>query len=116
MLFMGQDASVTDSLMNPKLLPVCLLFVCQFQLFAQATANETVILWSTVYPVASMLSRTPKRCQHQTTAIERPQKRRYSTGLTTTFCRTAVIEREIGLKPDGFIKIIAATFLSGLLV
>jgi hypothetical protein len=36
--------------MNPKLLPVYLLFVCQFQLFAEATGNETVILWSTVSP------------------------------------------------------------------
>jgi hypothetical protein len=35
--------------MNPKLLPVYLLFVCQFQLFAEA-ANDTVILWSTVSP------------------------------------------------------------------
>ena len=36
--------------MNPKLWPVYLLFVCQVQLFAEATANETVILWSTVSP------------------------------------------------------------------
>ena len=36
--------------MNPKLLPVYLLFACQFQLSADATANETVILWSTVSP------------------------------------------------------------------
>jgi hypothetical protein len=36
--------------MNPKLLPVYLLFVCQFQLFAEATANETVVLWRTVSP------------------------------------------------------------------
>jgi hypothetical protein len=39
-----------NSLMNPKLLPVYLLFVCQFQLFAEATASESVILWSTVSP------------------------------------------------------------------
>jgi hypothetical protein len=36
--------------MNPKLLPVYFLFVCQFQVFAEATPNETVILWSTASP------------------------------------------------------------------
>jgi hypothetical protein len=36
--------------MNPKLLPVYLLFICQFELFAEVPANETVILWSTVSP------------------------------------------------------------------
>jgi hypothetical protein len=35
-----------DFLTKPKLLPICLLFVCQSQLFAQ----QTVILWSTVSP------------------------------------------------------------------
>ena len=36
--------------MNPKLLPVYFLFVCQFRLFAEESANDTVILWSTVSP------------------------------------------------------------------
>jgi hypothetical protein len=36
--------------MNLTLLPVCLLFICQFQLLAEVPANETVILWSTVSP------------------------------------------------------------------
>jgi hypothetical protein len=36
--------------MNLKLLPVYLLFICQFQLFAEVPANETVVLWSTVSP------------------------------------------------------------------
>ena len=46
--------------MNPKLLPVCLLFVCQFQLFAEATANEIVILWSTVSPSGTYALAHPK--------------------------------------------------------
>lgn len=46
--------------MNPKLLPVCLLFVCQFQLLAEATANETVILWSTVSPSGTYGLACPK--------------------------------------------------------
>jgi hypothetical protein len=36
--------------MNPKLFPVYLLFVCQLQLLAEPTANENLILWSTVSP------------------------------------------------------------------
>ena len=32
------------------LLPVCLLFVCQFQLLAEPTGSETLVLWSTVSP------------------------------------------------------------------
>jgi hypothetical protein len=39
--------------MNPKLLPVYLLFVCQLQLCAEATANETAIFWSTVSPTGT---------------------------------------------------------------
>ena len=46
--------------MNPKLLPVYVLFVCQFQLFAEATANETVILWSTVSPSGTYALAHPK--------------------------------------------------------
>ena len=46
--------------MIPKLLPVYLLFVCQFQLFAEATANETVILWSTVSPSGTYALTHPK--------------------------------------------------------
>jgi hypothetical protein len=46
--------------MNPKLLPVYLLFVCQFQLFAEATANETVILWNTVSPSGTYAFAHPK--------------------------------------------------------
>lgn len=69
----------------------------------------------------TITGRMPQRMLHTgarivSTPAARRKKKRYSTRLTTTFCRTAVIEREIGLKPDGFIKIIAATFLSGLLV
>jgi hypothetical protein len=41
-------------------LPVYLLFVCQFQLFAEATANETVILWSTVSPSGTYAFAHPK--------------------------------------------------------
>jgi hypothetical protein len=37
--------------MNPKLLPVYLLFVCQLELFAEPT--ETRILWSTVSPTGT---------------------------------------------------------------
>ena len=54
------DASVTNSSMNPKLLPVCLLLVCHFQLFAETTANETVILWSTVSPSGTYVLARPK--------------------------------------------------------
>ncbi|MBV8274839.1 MAG: hypothetical protein JO170_06205 [Verrucomicrobia bacterium] len=36
--------------MNPKLLPVYLLFVCQSQLVAEPAANEMQIFWSTVSP------------------------------------------------------------------
>ena len=46
--------------MKSKLLPVCLLFVCQFQLFAQQTANEAVILWSTVSPSGTYALARPK--------------------------------------------------------
>src|SRR5258708_15755484 len=46
--------------MNPKLLPVYLLFVCQFQLFAEATANETVILWSSAAPRGAYAFAHPK--------------------------------------------------------
>ena len=46
--------------MSPKLLPVYLLLVCQFQLFAEATANETVILWSTVSPGGTYALAHPK--------------------------------------------------------
>jgi hypothetical protein len=49
-----------NSLMNPKLLPVYLLFVCQFQLFAEATASESVILWSTVSPSGTYALARPK--------------------------------------------------------
>ena len=46
--------------MNPKLLPVYLLFVWQFQLFAEATGNESVILWSTVSPSGTYALALPK--------------------------------------------------------
>jgi hypothetical protein len=46
--------------MNPKLLPVYFLFVCQFQLFAEETPNETVILWSTVSPSGTYALAHPK--------------------------------------------------------
>jgi hypothetical protein len=46
--------------MNPKLLPVYFLFVCQFQLFAETTPNETVILWSTVSPSGTYALAHPK--------------------------------------------------------
>jgi hypothetical protein len=46
--------------MNPKLLPVYLLFVCQFQLFTEATASESVILWSTVSPSGTYALARPK--------------------------------------------------------
>jgi hypothetical protein len=46
--------------MNPKLLPAYLLFVCQFPLFAEATGNETVILWSTVSPSGTYALARPK--------------------------------------------------------
>jgi len=46
--------------MNPKLLPVYLLFVCQFQLFAEATASESVVLWSTVSPSGTYALARPK--------------------------------------------------------
>jgi hypothetical protein len=36
--------------MNPKFLAVYLLLVCQLHLFAETTANENLILWSTVSP------------------------------------------------------------------
>ncbi|MBV8224442.1 MAG: hypothetical protein JO232_04550 [Verrucomicrobia bacterium] len=36
--------------MNPKLLPVFLLFLCQLQLLAEGTPNQSLILWSTVSP------------------------------------------------------------------
>jgi hypothetical protein len=46
--------------MNPKLLPVCFVFVFGFQLFAEATANEAVILWSTVSPSGTYALARPK--------------------------------------------------------
>ena len=46
--------------MNPKLLPGYLLFVCQFHLFAETTANKTVILWSTVSPSGNYAFARPK--------------------------------------------------------
>jgi hypothetical protein len=46
--------------MKPKLLPVYLLFVCQFQLLGEATANETAILWSTVSPSGTYALAVPK--------------------------------------------------------
>jgi|ERR1700678_3171420 hypothetical protein len=46
--------------MNPKLLPVYFLFVCQFQVFAEATPNETVILWSTASPSGTYALAHPK--------------------------------------------------------
>jgi hypothetical protein len=47
--------------MNPKLLSVYLLFVCQSQLLtAEATANETVILWTTVSPNGTYALAGPK--------------------------------------------------------
>jgi len=46
--------------MNPKLLPVYFLFVCQFQLFAETTPNKTVILWSTVSPSGTYALAHPK--------------------------------------------------------
>jgi hypothetical protein len=46
--------------MNPKLLSVYLLFVCQFQLFAEATPSETVILWSTASPSGTYALAHPK--------------------------------------------------------
>jgi hypothetical protein len=46
--------------MNPKLLPVCLVFVFQFRLFAEATANDAVILWSTVSPSGTYALARPK--------------------------------------------------------
>jgi hypothetical protein len=46
--------------MNPKLLPIYLLFVCQFQLFAESIANDTVILWSTVSPSGTYALGHPK--------------------------------------------------------
>jgi hypothetical protein len=45
---------------NPKLLLVYLLFACQFQLLADATAYETVILWSTVSPSGTYALADPK--------------------------------------------------------
>jgi hypothetical protein len=42
------------------MLPVCLLFVCQFQLFAEETADETVILWSTVSPSGTYALGSPR--------------------------------------------------------
>jgi hypothetical protein len=49
-----------DLPMIPMLLPVCLVFVCQFQLFAEETADETVILWGTVSPGGTYALAHPK--------------------------------------------------------
>src|ERR1700732_1399221 len=59
-VFGQQTAHVMKSLMNQKLLPIYLLFVCQFQLVAEATGNETVILWSTVSPSGTYALARPK--------------------------------------------------------
>jgi hypothetical protein len=58
--------------MNPKLLPVYLLFVCQLQLFADARANEFLILWSTVSPsgtYALARSKTPSTSEENDKAV-----------------------------------------------
>jgi hypothetical protein len=47
-------------MMNPKFLSVYLLFLCQSQLLAQAAANKTVILWSTVSPGGTYALAGPK--------------------------------------------------------
>lgn len=39
-----------NGLMNQKLSSICILLVTQFQLFGEANADETAILWSTVSP------------------------------------------------------------------
>src|SRR5258708_21077609 len=77
---------VTNSLMNPKLLPVYLLFVCQFQLFAEATANETVILWSTASPSGTYPFAHPK-----TISTSRDNDRGAPNGNPTTALRHEIL-------------------------
>jgi hypothetical protein len=74
--------------MNPKLLPVCLLFVCQFQLFAQATANETVILWSTVSPSGTYALAHPKTISTSNDSDRAAANRKSATELSIVNLQT----------------------------
>ena len=74
--------------MNPKLLPVYLLFVCQFQLFAEATANETVILWSTASPSGTYAFAHPKTISTSSDSDRGAANGKPATGLSIVNLQT----------------------------
>jgi hypothetical protein len=74
--------------MNPKLLPVYLLFVCQFQLFAEAAANEPVILWSTVSPSGTYALARPELDSTSTASDKAATNSQPATDLSITNIQT----------------------------
>ena len=85
--------------MNRKLLPVCLVFVFQFQFFAEATANEAVILWSTVSPSGTYALARPKTDSTSSDSDKAAANGKPATELSIVNIQTKQPVLDFSLKP-----------------